>query len=383
MSENSPIYLDYCATTPIHARVRQAMLATLEEQFGNPSSMHWAGQAAAGMVAQARQQVAGGLRCLPQEVFFTSGATEADNLALFGVLRQRPPGGAHLITTAVEHHAVLHAAQQLDRAGYAVTVLPVDGQGVVDPDDVRKALRPETVLVSVMLVNNEVGSIQPVGEIAEIAHAAGALAHTDAVQGLGLLEVDFQALGVDLLSLSAHKIYGPKGIGALIVRQGLKLQPMLFGGAQEGGLRPGTENVPGIVGLGAAVALVLEQRAAERERIRSLREWFIAELQQRIPGLKVNGPLQTAPHVLSLSFPGADAEMMLVRLSAAGVAASLGSACTSRDLEPSHVLAAMGLPLEQIAGTLRFSLGKFTTEEELRRVLELLPAIWQRCRVTG
>lgn len=383
MSENSPIYLDYCATTPIHPRVRQAMLATLQEQFGNPSSMHWAGQAAAGLVAQARQQVAGGVGCLPEEVFFTSGATEADNLALFGVLRRFPPGRAHLITTAIEHHAVLHAAQQLDREGYAVTILPVDGQGVLDPEEVRKALRPETVLVSVMLVNNEVGSIQPIDEIVEIAHAAGALVHTDAVQAVGLLEVNFQALGIDLLSLSAHKIYGPKGIGALVVRQSLALQPMLFGGAQEGGLRPGTENVPGIVGLGAAIELVVEQRSMERERLRRLREWFIAELQQRIPGLKANGPTQVAPQVLSLSFPDADAEMMLVRLSAAGVAASLGSACTSRDLEPSHVLAAMGLPLEQIAGTLRFSFGKFTTEEELRDTLELLPAVWQRCRLKG
>lgn len=382
MSEGSRIYLDYCATTPIHPEVRAAMRQALEVDFGNPSSMHWAGLQAAGLVTKARQQVAAGVGCQPEEVIFTSGATEADNLALFGVLRQYSPGKAHLITSAIEHHAILHAAQQLERAGYAVTYLPVDAQGVLDPAAVEKAMRPETVLVSVMFVNNEVGSIQPVTEIAEIAHRAGAIFHTDAVQALGLLEVNCQAQQIDLLSLSAHKIYGPKGVGALVLRQGLTIRPLLFGGAQENGLRPGTENVPGIAGLGEAVRLVSQHKADERQRLAELRKFFIARLQERIPGLQVNGPPEAASHVISLSFPQADAEMMLARLSAAGVAVSMGSACTSRDIEPSHVLSAMHLPPEQIAGTLRFSLGYFTTETELQQVCDLLPQIWERSRLS-
>ena len=269
---NPRIYLDYCATTPVHPEVRAAMLAALDEDFGNPSSMHWAGRRAGELVSQARADVAANIEADPQEIYFTSGATEADNLALFGVLRRYERGKAHLITTAVEHHAILHAAAQLKKEGYAVTVLPVDMQGLVDPQAVREAIRPDTVLISVMLVNNETGAIEPVAEIGAIAQEKGILMHTDAVQGMGLLDVNVDELKVDLLSLSAHKIYGPKGIGALYVRNAVAVHPLAFGGPQEQSLRPGTENVPGIVGLGAAVRLTREHKAEERKRLSDLAE---------------------------------------------------------------------------------------------------------------
>jgi cysteine desulfurase len=377
------IYLDYCATTPVHPEVREAVLRTLTEDFGNPSSMHQAGMDAARLLNEARAAVAAGIGGEAEGVCFTSGATEADNLALLGVMRQYAPGEAHLITTAIEHHAVLHTAEALARAGYAVTFLPVDGQGLVDPDDVRDALRPETKLVSVMMVNNEVGSIQPVDAIgALLAERPEVLFHSDAVQGLGFLPVDVRVSRMDLLSLSAHKIYGMKGAGALYLRPGMDLRPLMHGGPQEGALRPGTENVPGIAGLGAAVDLARRHKAEERDRLASLRAGFIEDLREAIPDVRVNGPEQPSPHVLSVSFPGAVAEMMLLHLKAAGVAVSLGSACTSRDLEPSHVLSAMGLPREQIEGTLRLSFGYPTTREELTRVSRLLPEIWRRSKLS-
>lgn len=377
------IYFDYCATTPVHPEVREAVLRTLTEDFGNPSSMHQVGLDAARLLNEARSSVAAGIGCDPAEVYFTSGATEADNLALLGVMRQYAPGEAHLITTAIEHHAVLHTAEALAREGYGVTVLPVDSQGLVDAEDVRRALRPETKLVSVMMVNNEVGSIQPVAAIGAIlAERPEVLFHSDAVQGLGFLPVDVRASRMDLLSLSAHKIYGMKGAGALYLRRGAALRPLMHGGPQEGDLRPGTENVPGIVGLGAAVDLVGRHKAKERARLAALRTAFIADLREAIPGVRVNGPESPSPHVLSVSFPGAVAEMMLLHLKGAGVAVSLGSACTSKDLEPSHVLSAMGLPREQIEGTLRLSFGYPTTRDELSRVSRLLPEIWRRSKLS-
>ncbi len=376
---NPGIYLDYCATTPVHPQVRTAMLATLEDDFGNPSSMHWAGRQANELIGQARSEVAESIGASPQEICFTSGATEADNLALLGVLRRYEPGKAHLITTAVEHHAILHAAAQLEKEGYAVTILPVDGQGLVNPQNVRKALRPETVLVSVMMVNNETGAIQPVAEIGALAQEMGILMHTDAVQGMGLLDVNVDALKVDLLSLSAHKIYGPKGIGALYVRRGVRVEPLAFGGPQEQSLRPGTENVPGIVGLGTAVRLTREHKSEERTRLSGLRAGLIDRLMERVPDAILNGPAkQVAPHVVSVSFPGADGEMILIRLNAEGIAVSLGSACNSKSIEPSHVLTAMGLPREQIEGSLRISLGYPTNQAELDRFLEVIPTVVQR-----
>ena len=370
------VYLDYCATTPVHPEVRSAMLAALDENFGNPSSMHWAGQRAAELVQSARQEVAEGIGCEPGEIHFTSGATEADNLALLGIMNRFLPGKAHLITSAVEHHAILHTVEKLQQQGYSVTILPVDHEGMVDPVKVGKAIQPDTKLVSIMLVNNEVGTIQPVAEIARIAHRTGALMHTDAVQGMGLPGWNVDTLNVDLLSLSAHKIYGPKGIGALYVRNGTDLEPQIFGGPQEGSLRAGTENVPGIAGLGSAIKLVGSQRNAQHKRLAGLRTYLAEQLGERIPGAIVNGPAQqVAPHVLSVSFPGADGEMMLVRLNAEGIAVSLGSACTTKSIEPSHVLTAMGLPIEQVGGTLRISFGFPTSKDELDRLIEVMPNI--------
>jgi cysteine desulfurase len=378
------IYLDYCATTPVHPDARDAVCEMLDTVYGNPSSMHLVGMAAAQHLRQAREVVADGVGCDPEEVFFTSGATEADNLALLGILHQYPPHKAHLITTAIEHHAILHAAERLVAEGYGVTFLPVDSSGVVDPADVRQALRPETRLVSVMMVNNEVGSLQDLAAIgAIVAEHEGALFHTDAVQGVGLLPVDMWRDQVDLLSLSAHKIYGPKGVGALVVRHGVQLQPLMAGGPQEGHLRAGTENMPGIAGLGAAVALVEAHKAEENKRLRELRTWFIEELQSAIPGLIVNGAETGSPHVLSVSFPDAVAEMMLLRLSRENIAVSLGSACTSKEIEPSHVLTAMGLTRAQIEGTLRISFGFPTTKAALERVLEVMPAVWRRSRISS
>ena len=378
----SRIYLDYCATTPVHSIVRDAILSALEADFGNPSSLHWAGQNAAGLLKQARADVASALGCAPDEIIFTSGATEADNLAIFGGLKRLPPNKTHLITSAIEHHAVLHAAQELEREGCAVTCLPVDGRGLVDPEDVRRAIRPETALISIMLVNNEVGSIQPIAEISRIARERGICLHTDAVQGIGLLDVDVNALGVDMLSLSAHKIYGPKGIGALYVRRGIELSPLIVGGAQEGSRRAGTENVPGILGLAAAVKLVRGHRAEERARLLGLRERLVNAMQASGPGVIVNGPKgEVAPHVVSVSFEGADAEMLQIRLNQEGFAVSLGSACNSKSIEPSHVLTAMGLPREQIEATLRISLGMFTTEAELDLFADALTRVLPRVAV--
>jgi cysteine desulfurase len=360
----------------MHSSVRAAVAAALEDNFGNPSSPHWAGRAASQLVNQARAEVAMGIGCQADEVYFTSGATEADNLALLGVLRQYEPGKAHLITSAIEHHAVLHAAQQLEREGYSVTYLAVDSQGLVAPDEVARAIRPETILISIMAVNNEVGSIQPVDEIGRVARQHSILFHSDAVQGIGFLDIDVKVLNIDLLSLSAHKIYGPKGIGALYVRQGVAVSPLVYGGPQERSLRPGTENVPGIVGLGATSKLMREHKAEERIRLQVLRERLVDGLRARVEGVVVNGPASAvAPHVVSASFPGADAEAMLARLSREGIAVSMGSACTSTEIKPSHVLTALGLPLEQIEGTLRISLGLPTTPGEIDAFLEIMPDV--------
>lgn len=352
------------------------MLLALDVNFGNPSSLHWGGRDAKEMVERARSEVANGIGCQPDEILFTSGATEADNLALFGTLRRFSSNEAHLITSVIEHHAILHAAQQLEREGYSVTYLPVDEYGVVNPDDVRNAIRPGTKLISIMFVNNEVGSIQPIAEIGKISRENGILFHTDAVQAMGLFDVDVNDLNVDMLSLSAHKIYGPKGIGALYVRSGIDLTPMILGGPQERSLRSGTENVPGIVGLGAAMKLVSEHRAEERVRILELRKRLLNGLRVPDPDVIVNGDEETtAPHILSISFPGMDAEMMLIRLSKEGIAVSLGSACNSKSIEPSHVLTAMNIPLEQTESTLRISLGMPTTEDNVDYLLEAVSSV--------
>lgn len=373
------IYLDYCATTPLHEEVRAAMLTALTGGFGNPSSLHRSGRRARALVEEAREQVAELLGVNPEEIIFTSGATEADGLALLGTLHAAGVERPHLITTAIEHHAVLHCAEALQRKGVSITLLPVDGQGLVDPDDLRRSIRAETILVSVMAVNNEVGSIQPIQELSAIAREAEIPFHSDAVQAFHCLP---PAECFDLLSISAHKMYGPKGIGALIRRGQHPLEPLLHGGTQEQGLRPGTENVPGIVGFGAAAAMARRDGLQGREHLCDLRRQLIAGLQAAGPEVIIQGPGDDhcAPHVLSVSYPGADAEMMLYRLDQAGIAASQGSACTSQEMARSHVLLAMGLPPEQIDGTLRLSLGAPTTADEIDRVCELLPGIAAACR---
>jgi len=350
------------------------MLPALREKFGNPSSLHWAGQEARGSLEVARQHVANALGARPEEVYFTSGATEADNLALCGVMRRCPPERSHLVTSAVEHHAILHTARALQDEGYAVSYVPVDGKGRVDPDDVRRAIRAETGLISIMLVNNEVGTIEPVREIGMAARERGVLMHTDAVQGLSYVDTDVGDLCVDMLSLSGHKMYAPKGIGALYVRQGVILSPTLHGGPQERGLRAGTENVPGIVGLGVAVELAVRRRAEERDRLRRLRQALVDGLMELNLDVIVNGdPVHCVAHVVSMSFRGAEAEAVLFRLHNRGFAVSMGSACTAQSIEPSHVLAAMGLPSEYLRGTIRVSMGVPTTEEEVMAFLEALP----------
>lgn len=370
---SSRIYLDYCATTPVHANVRKEMLRALDVDFGNPSSMHWAGKDSRQLIDRARADVASGIGCRPAEIIFTSGATEADNLALFGMLRQFSSTKAHVITSSIEHHAILHAAHRLEQDGYSVTYLPVDEHGLVDPEAVRRAIRPETKLISIMFVNNEVGSVQPITEIGRIARDHEIRFHTDAVQAIGLFDVNVDDLNVDLLSLSAHKIYGPKGIGALYVRPGVDLAPMILGGPQENSHRAGTENVPGIVGLGAAMNLVREQRAEERVRLLELRKYLMDGLRALDPAVIVNGSTENvAPHVLSISFMGVDAEMLLIHLNTEGIAVSLGSACNSESIEPSHVLTAMKLPQEQIESTLRISLGLPTTRQEIDLALDVI-----------
>jgi cysteine desulfurase len=373
------LYLDYCATTPLHPQVLKAVQVGLEMEFGNPSSMHLYGRKARQLVEEARELVASGIGASPEEVIVTSGATESNNLALIGTLRQLSPKKTHLITTAIEHHAILHCAEALERDGYQLTILPVDSNGRVSPEDLRESIQPKTALISIMLVNNEIGTLQELQPLTRIAHEHGILFHTDAVQALPCLNVDVESLGVDLLSLSGHKIYGPKGIGALYLRDGTELEPLYFGGSQERKLRPGTENVPGILGLGAAMSLRSVNLASRYDHLQQLRKKLIRGLKDLNPGCTINGSLdQVSPHVISVSFQGVDGELLLFHLSQQGVAVSLGSACTAENLEPSHVLTAIGLPLEQISSTVRISLGEPTTSQEIERFLHILPSALEK-----
>jgi cysteine desulfurase len=369
------VYLDYAATTPVDPDVRAAMEPFLASEFGNAGSVHAYGQVARAAVDDARRAVAALIGAASREIVFTSGATEANNAAILGVTFAHAPGDAHLITAATEHHAVLEPCRWLERRGVALTVLPVDGDGLVDPDAVRRAIRPQTRLISIMHGNNEIGTLEPVAEVAAIAHEHGVLMHTDATQSAGIVPVDVAALGVDLLSLSAHKRYGPKGVGALYVRPGTPLEPLMHGGSQERGRRGGTEPVPGIVGFGAAARLASARLVDDAARIGRLRDRLAAGLAA-LPDARLNGhPTRRLPGIVSVSFDGADSESLLLALDLEGIAASSGSACTSGSLEPSHVIIALGVPAGLAAGTLRFSLGRPTTDAEIDRVLEVLPRI--------
>lgn len=376
------VYLDHSATTPVDPEVFEAMKPYFLDKFGNASSIHERGREARAAVEEARAQVARLLGAeQPREIIFTSGATESDNLAVKGVAMANRDRGDHIITTRVEHHAILHTCELLEKEGFQVTYLPVDSHGVVDPADVEQAITPQTVLVTVMLANNEVGTVLPVREIGEICREREVYFHTDAVQTLGMVEVDVNQLGVDLLSLSGHKMYGPKGVGALYVRRGTRLGAVQHGGSHERHLRAGTENVSGIVGLGKAAELAGEGIRERAERVRVLRDRLWEGLSDHIAHLLLNGhPEKRLPHVLNFSVLYVEGESLLLNLDMAGIQAASGSACTSGSLEPSHVLLAMDRKHEEAHGSLRLSLGKGTTREDVDYVIETLPGIVERLR---
>jgi cysteine desulfurase len=374
-------YFDHCATTPVAPEVLAAMTAAFREDFGNPSSVHAFGQAARRRLEEARRQVAEALGAAPGEIVFTSGGTEADNLAILGVVRSDPRPRKHVITTAIEHPAVLESCAQLEREGVAVSRVPPDSRGVVDPEAVRRALRPETALITVMHVNNELGTVQPIAEIARLAREAGVPFHSDGVQAAGKIPVNLAELGVDLYSLSAHKLYGPKGAGALYVRSGVRLGRILFGGHHERDRRPGTENVPGAVGLAAALELACRELPAESARLAALRDRLEREAAARLAPLAVNGAgAPRVPHVSNLCFEGVDGEALLIALDLAGFAVSGGAACSSGAAEPSHVLTAIGLSRRQAGASLRFSLGRLNTPEQVERLIEALEQSVARLR---
>jgi len=371
-----PIYLDYASTTPVHPGVLQAMEPYLRQEFGNPSNLHPPGRRAARALERAHDQVAAVLGCHPDEVVFTGGGSESDNLALKGMALARP-GRRHLVTTAIEHSAVLGAARDLEEHfGVDVTYVPVAESGIVEPGAVAAAIRPDTFLVSAMLANNEIGTIQPVADIARLARARGVLVHTDAVQAAGLLDLDVDRLGVDLLSLSGHKFYAPKGVGVLYVRRGTPLVPLIHGGDQEGRRRAGTENLAGIVACGAALALVEQHRADTGVRLTALRDRLIEGIEARVPGALLNGDrARRLPGNVNVCLGNVQGETALLELEMESVYASSGSACHAGSQDPSHVLLAIGRSPELAHTALRLTLGAPTTEAEIDRVLEVLPRV--------
>lgn len=370
------VYADHAATTPVHEAARKAMLHCLEEDYGNPSSLHSVGQRAREILDQARAEVAGYLGAAPEEIYFTGGGSEADNQALLtGAMLGAKKGKKHLITTAFEHHAVLHTMKALEKQGFTVTYLDVHSDGVVRLSDLAAAITEDTALVSMMMVNNEIGTIQPIQEIAKLCHEKGVLFHTDAVQAVGHIPVNVKALGVDMLSLAAHKFHGPKGVGALYCRKGIRPEILIQGGAQERGRRGGTENMPGIVGMAAALKEAISSLPADMEKVTALRETLIAGLSQ-IPHSRLNGHRELrCPGTVNFCFEGIEGESLLLWLDAKGVAASSGSACTSGSLDPSHVLLALGLPHEIAHGSLRLSLSADNTEEEVAHILKVVTEV--------
>jgi cysteine desulfurase len=375
------IYLDHAATTPTRPEVVEAMLPYFADSFGNPSSIYSYGQEARGAIEEARTKVAGLVGARSEEIVFTGGGTEADNFALKGAAYANEHKGNHIITSSIEHHAVLEVCKSLGKTGFGITYLPVDKYGLVNPDDVRKAITDKTILISVMHANNEVGTIESVEEIGEIAHEAGIYLHSDAVQTVGHTPVNVDKLKVDLLSISAHKLYGPKGVGALYVRKGTKLVSLIQGGEQEKRRRAGTENVPAIVGLGKAVELARQEMNKEIDRLAVLRDKLIKGIMERIDHIRLNGhPKQRLPNNVNVSVDFVEGESMLLNLDLEGICASTGSACSSASLEPSHVLLALGLSPEQAHGSLRFTLGRDNTEADVERVLEVLPGIVAKLR---
>ena len=379
MERRRSVYMDYAATTPVRPEVLEAMAPYFSERFGNPSSLYALAREAKEAVEEARGRVAAAIGADPGEIFFTAGGTEADNWAIKGTaLRGK---GDHIVTSAIEHHAVIHPCRALERQGYRVTYLPVDEFGRVDPADAEDAIADETILVSVMAANNEIGTIQPIRAIADIAHDHGVPFHTDAVQAIGAYPVDVDDMGADLLALSAHKFGGPKGAGALYIRRGTRVGTFMDGGAQERGRRAGTENVPGIVGLGRAIELATADIEGHSRRLAAMRDRLIRGILDDIPDTRLNGhPVERLANNVSVAFRYVEGESILLLLDALGIAASTGSACTSASLEPSHVLTACGLPHEEAHGSLRLTLGSRNTEEDVDYVLSVLPGVIGRLR---
>jgi cysteine desulfurase len=376
---NQRVYLDHNASTQVHPEVTAAVLPYFGECFGNPSSVHSFGREAREGVEIAREQIARFLRVSKDELVFTSGGTESDNLAIKGVAGAR--GAGHIITSQIEHHAVLRTCQFLEGEGFAVTYLPVDGDGLVDPDDVRRAIRPDTILITIMHANSEVGTIQPVEAAGAIARERGIPFHVDGVQTFGKVPIDLDGFGIDLLSFSSHKIYGPKGVAGLYVRKGTKMVSVQHGGEHERRRRAGTENVPGIVGFGKAVELRAREMAAEAVRLTALRERFWQGVSAGVPEVRLNGhSTRRLPGTLNLCFRHVESESIVLGLDLKGVAVSAGSACTSGNVEPSYVLVAMGIPVDWAMGSVRATLGRENTDGDIDYVLEVLPPLVQRIR---
>ncbi|WP_378955599.1 cysteine desulfurase NifS [Pelosinus sp. sgz500959] len=375
------VYFDHSATTPVDHEVVDLMVEYMKDKFGNPGSIHYFGREANKAVNEARESVATLLGATAKEVFFTSGGTESDNIALKGIAYANRKKGNHIITTSIEHHAVLHTCESLEKQGFTVTYLPVDENAMVRIEDVKNAITDQTILISVMFANNEVGTIQPIKEIGQLAKEKGIYFHTDAVQAVGNYPIDVNEYNIDLLSLSGHKLYGPKGIGAIYIRKGVKIEALQQGGSQERKLRPGTENVPGIVGLGKAAEKARLELSERMAHVQALRDKLIKGIQEKIVDIKLNGhPEKRLPGSVNFSFFYIEGESLLLNLDMKGIAASSGSACTSGSLDPSHVLLAMGMTHETAHGSLRLSLGRGNTEADIDYCLEVLPKIVETLR---
>jgi cysteine desulfurase len=375
------IYLDYAATTPVHPEVVKAMLPYFTDNFGNPSSIYSYGQEAKEALEKSRKQVANLINARQEEVVFTGSGTEADNFAIEGVAFANDKKGNHIITGAIEHHAVLETCKFLEQRGFDITYLPVDSYGQISPDDVKEALTSKTILVSVMYANNEIGTIEPISEISKITRNAGVYFHTDAVQAIGHIPINVSSLGIDLLSLSAHKLYGPKGVGALFIRKGTKMVSFMHGGAQERGRRASTENVAGIVGLAKACTLAQEEMEKESMRLIILRDKLVNRILSEIEYTRLNGhPQKRLPNNVNISFKFIEGESMCLNLDLEGICSSTGSACSSSNAEPSHVLTAINLSPQEAYGSLRFTLGRWTVEEDIDRVIEVLSPIVKKLR---
>ena len=375
------VYLDYSATTPVKEEVLKEMIPYFTEKFGNPSSLYDKGLEAKDAVNHAREQVAALINAEPREVFFTAGGTEADNWAVFGVCDKLKEKGNHIITTKIEHHAMLHSCDFLEKQGFDVTYLDIDKDGRVDLDQLKNSITDKTILISVMMINNEIGTLQPIKEIAEIAKVHKIIFHTDAVQALGNVPIDVKKLGVDLMSMSSHKIYGPKGEGALFIRKGLRISNYLHGGAQESGKRAGTENLTGIVGFGKAAELARVHFEEHVKHCSELRNYLVDRVLKEIPDTILNGTMDGRhPGNANITFKYIEGESILLLLNQFGISVSTGSACSSKSLEPSHVLTALGVPVEMIHGTVRFTVGDFTTREDIDYVVETLKTIVTRLR---